>query len=105
DSATLAVDALDLSTNPGAAITAIDAALDTVSQTRSALGSFQTNTLQTTINSLSVAQQNIQAANATIKDADIAAEMVNFTKNNILMQSGTAMLAQANAQPQTLLQL
>jgi flagellin len=105
DSTTLAVNALNLSTSAGAAIDAIDAAIQTVSDTRSTLGSIQKDTLETTINSLAIARENIAGAESTIRDADISAEMVTFTRNNIMLQAGTAMLAQANSAPQTVLQL
>ena len=61
--------------------------------------------LQAFVNSLTIAQENIRASESTIRDADIAAEMVGFTRNNILLQAGTAMLAQANQMPQSVLQL
>jgi flagellin len=105
DSTTLAVNSLNLSTSAGAAITAIDAAINTVSSTRSTLGSFQKNTLESSINSLAVAKENIAGAESTIRDADMASEMVTFTRNNIMLQAGTAMLAQANQAPQAVLQL
>ncbi len=105
NSSTLAVSTLNLSSSPGAAITAIDAAINTVSSTRSTLGSFQKNTLESSINSLSIAKENIMGAESTIRDADVAAEMVTFTRNNIMLQAGTAMLAQANQSPQAILQL
>jgi len=101
----LSVTGLTLSTDAAAAIAAIDDAIATVSTARSELGSIQKNTLDTTINSLSVAEENIRASESTIRDADIAAEMVTFTRNNIMLQAGTAMLAQANAAPQAVLQL
>jgi flagellin len=100
DAATLGVDSLDLTSDAAGAIDAIDTAINTVSSTRSTLGSFQRNTLETTINSLSIARENILSAESTIRDADIAAETVTFTRNNILLQAGTAMLAQANQAPQ-----
>jgi flagellin len=102
---TLGVDTLNLSTSPGAAIDAIDTAINTVSSTRSTLGSFQRNTLESNIVSLSVARENIMGAESTIRNADIAEEMVDFTRNNIMLQAGTAMLAQANAAPQSVLSL
>jgi flagellin len=105
DSAGLAVDSLDLDTDAAGAIDAIDAAITEVSTVRSNLGSFQRNTLESAISSLSIAQENIRASESTIRDVDVAAEMVQFTRNNILMQAGTAMLAQANQAPQSLLQL
>lgn len=105
DSTTLAINSLDLSTNASGAIDSIDAAITTVSSTRADLGATQKYTLETTVNSLSVAQENISASESTIRNADIAAEMVGFTRNQIMLQAGTAMLAQANAAPQAVLQL
>jgi flagellin len=57
------------------------------------------------VNSLSVAQENLQASESNIRDADMASEMADYTRENILMQTGTAMLAQANQAPQAVLQL
>jgi flagellin len=105
NTSTLAVSGLNLSTGASAAITAIDTAIGTVSTTRASLGSFQKDTLQTTVSSLSVAQENLQASESNVRSADMAAEMASFTQENILMQAGTAMLAQANQQPQAVLQL
>jgi flagellin len=105
DTATLAVDGLDLASDAAAAIDAIDDAITTVSTTRADLGSIQKNTLETTINSLSIAQENIRASESAIRDADIASEMVTFTRNSIMLQAGTAMLAQANQSPQAVLGL
>jgi flagellin len=105
NASTLAVSSLNLSTGAGAAITAIDAAINNVSSTRSTLGSFQRNTLESTISSLSIARENIMGAESTIRNADIAEEMVDFTRNNIMLNAGTAMLAQANAAPQSVLGL
>jgi flagellin len=105
DASTLGVGSLNLSTGATAAITAIDSAITTVSNSRSALGSLQKNTFETTINSLAIAKESIMGAQSTIRDADVAEEMVSFTRNNIMLQAGTAMLAQANSAPQTVLQL
>jgi flagellin len=105
DASTLGVGSLNLSTGATAAITAIDSAITTVSNSRSALGSLQKNTFETTINSLAIAKESIMGAQSTIRDADVAEEMVTFTRNNILLQAGTAMLAQANKAPQAVLQL
>jgi flagellin len=102
---TLGVDALDLTSDATAAIEAIDEAITTVSTTRSTLGSFQKNTFESNINSLSIARESIMGAQSTIRDADVAEEMVAFTRNNIMLQAGTAMLAQANQAPQSVLQL
>lgn len=87
-----------------ALITTVDKAISTVSDTRSKLGSVQ-NRLQHTINNLQTAAENLTAAESRIRDVDMASEMVKFTKNQILLQAGTAMLAQANAKPQAVLQL
>jgi len=85
-------------------ITTIDTAISTVSNTRSKLGGVQ-NRLEHTIANLQASAENLSAAESRIRDVDMAAEMVKFTKNQILLQAGTAMLAQANAKPQAVLQL
>jgi flagellin len=105
DAAGLGVNGLDLTAAAAAAITAIDNAITTISKVRANLGSLQTNTLETTVNSLTVAQENIRSSQSTIRDLDVSAEMVTFARNNIMLQAGTAMLAQANLQPQAVLQL
>jgi flagellin len=87
-----------------AAIANIDSAIQTVSQIRSYLGANQ-NRLEHTINNLGAAEDNLTAAESRIRDADMAKEMMNFTRSNILTQAATAMLAQANQLPQTVLQL
>jgi flagellin len=87
-----------------AAITAIDAAITSVSTTRGTLGAFQ-NRFQSVINALQVTTENLTSSQSQIKDTDMAAEMVNFNKEQILLQAGTAMLAQANAVPNTVLKL
>lgn len=87
-----------------AAITTINNAIETVSAQRSKLGAFQ-NRLEHTINNLGTASENLQAAESRIRDVDMAKEMMTFTKNNILTQAAQAMLAQANQQPQGVLQL
>ncbi|KRT35866.1 flagellin N-terminal helical domain-containing protein [Acetomicrobium hydrogeniformans] len=85
-------------------ITIIDSALDRVSSQRAKLGAYQ-NRLEHTINNLNTASQNLTAAESRIRDLDMAKEMMNFTKLQILMQAGNAMLAQANTLPQAVLQL
>jgi len=85
-------------------ITIIDSALDRVSNQRAKLGAYQ-NRLEHTINNLNTASQNLTAAESRIRDLDMAKEMMNFTKLQILMQAGNAMLAQANTLPQAVLQL
>lgn len=90
--------------NAAQAITTIQTAIDTVSAERSKLGAVQ-NRLEHTINNLGTASENLQAAESRIRDVDMAKEMMTFTKNNILTQAAQAMLAQANQQPQGVLQL
>ncbi|TCI80992.1 flagellin [Exiguobacterium sp. SH0S1] len=85
-------------------VTTIQQAIDTVSSERSKLGAYQ-NRLEHTINNLSVGAENLQAAESRIRDVDMAKEMMNFTKNNILNQAAQAMMSQANQQPQAVLQL
>ncbi|MBU4337495.1 MAG: flagellin [Actinobacteria bacterium] len=87
-----------------AAITAIDAQIKNVSTARANLGAYQ-NRFEHTINSVNVAVENLSASESRIRDTDMASEMVNFTKSQILSQAGTAMLAQANSIPQGVLQL
>jgi flagellin len=86
------------------AITNIDKAIAAVSSERSTLGA-ASNTLTHTINNVANAQQNLSAAESQIRDTDMASEMTNMTRLQILMQSGTAMLSQANAAPQSVLSL
>ncbi len=86
------------------AVDAIKAAINAVSDVRGTLGATQ-NRLDHTINNLSVMTENIQDAESTIRDTDVADEMMAYTKNNILIQSAQAMLAQANQVPQGVLQL
>ena len=88
----------------GAAISLIKNAINIVSTVRGQLGAYQ-NRLDHTINNLSVMTENIQDAESTIRDTDVADEMMAYTKNNILIQSAQAMLAQANQVPQGVLQL
>ncbi|RCX21046.1 flagellin, partial [Anaerobacterium chartisolvens] len=104
DSDALALDTIDITTDATTAITSIDAALALVSAQRSSLGAYQ-NRLEHTIANTDNASENLQAAESRIRDVDMAKEMMNYTKNNILIQSATAMLAQANQQPQSVLQL
>ena len=86
------------------AIDVIDQAITKVSEQRSLLGAVQ-NRLEHTINNLGAASENLTAAESRIRDTDMAKEMMGFTKNNILMQAAQSMLAQANQQPQGVLQL
>ena len=97
---------VDISTQQGAAaaLDKIKTAINNVSDTRGNLGALQ-NRLDHTINNLGVMRENIQNAESTIRDTDVAEEMMAYTKNNILNQSAQAMLAQANQLPQGVLQL
>jgi len=87
-----------------AAINTIDAAIRAVSSERAKLGGIQ-NRLDHTINNLGATSENLAASESRIRDVDMAKEMMEFTKNNILSQASQAMLAQANMQPQSVLQL
>jgi flagellin len=102
----LGLDGIDISIQTGAqdALDQIKTAINTVSDIRGGLGALQ-NRLEHTINNLSVMKENIQDAESTIRDTDVAEEMMKYTKNSILVQSAQAMLAQANQQPQGVLQL
>jgi flagellin len=100
----LGVDGVDLTSDAGGAITEIDAAIATVSTTRGTLGAVQ-NRLEHTIRNLNVSVENLGASESRIRDTDMALEMATFTRNQIMLQAGTAMLAQANAVPQSILQL
>jgi flagellin len=85
-------------------LASIDAAIDNVSTARSTFGSVQ-NRLEHTLNNLASYEENLTASESRIKDVDMASEMVQFTKYQILQQAGTSMLAQANAAPQSVLSL
>jgi len=100
------VGGFDITTQKGAdaAIKTIDNAIKSVSDTRSNLGAVQ-NRLEHTINNLGATSENLTAAESRIRDTDMAAEMMAFTKNNILTQAAQSMLAQANQQPQGVLSL
>ncbi|MBU9739277.1 flagellin N-terminal helical domain-containing protein [Diplocloster agilis] len=102
----LGLDGIDIGTLKGAqdAIGKITDSINKVSTTRGKLGAIQ-NRLEHTINNLGVTTENITAAESRIRDVDMAKEMMEFTKNSVLMQSAQAMLAQANQQPQSILQL
>jgi flagellin len=102
----LGVDVLDVTSDLGsaAAITALDDAIASVSTTRGELGALQ-NRFESMITNLQVTTENLAASESRIRDTDMAAEMVTFTKNNVLLQAGTAMLAQANQVPQSILSL
>ncbi len=102
----LGIASLDISKKAGAAdaIDTIRNAIDKVSEQRGVLGATQ-NRLEYTINNLDTASENLQSANSRIRDTDMAKMMMEYTKVNVLTQSAQAMLAQANQQPQSVLQL
>ncbi|MBT5367783.1 MAG: hypothetical protein HOJ95_12710 [Nitrospinaceae bacterium] len=98
---------INVITSDGAndALNLVDDAINTITTIRGNLGAFQANVLESNINSLGVAKENLSAAESAIRDADFAEETVQFTRNQILLQAGTAILTQANAIPQAVLQL
>jgi flagellin len=98
---------IDVTTSDGAqdAIEIIDKAIQQVSAKRGELGVFQKNTLESSTANLQIAEENLVAAESVIRDTDFAKEMAELTKNQILLQSGTAMLVQANQIPQVVLKL
>ena len=104
--ATTRLSALDISTITGAqtALDVLDAAITDVSAGRAEIGAVQ-NRLQVTIANLGTARENLSAANSRIRDVDVASESAELTKNNILMQAGVSVLAQANQQPALALSL
>ena len=98
---------IDVRNEQGAqdALAIIDQALTEVASVRGELGAFQKHTLESNLTSLQVAAENMTAAESTIRDTDMAQELATFTRNQIMTQSATAMLAQANAMPQHVLRL
>lgn len=104
NSTSLGTNGLDLVNNAAAAITTIQNAITTVSTERANLGAYQ-NGFQHTINNLNVTVENLQSSNSSIQDTDMASEMVNFTKEQVLQQAGVSMLAQANSASQSVLKL
>jgi flagellin len=106
DSTALGVNAIDVSSaaNAQAAITTVQNAIDSVSAERGRMGAYQ-NRLEHTINNLNTSSQNISDAQSRVADVDMAKEMMNQSKSSVLAQAAQAMLAQANQQPQQVLQL
>ncbi|EOD00373.1 flagellin [Caldisalinibacter kiritimatiensis] len=106
DASNLGVSSIDVTsaTSAESSITTINDAITTVSSERAKLGAYQ-NRLEHTINNLNTASENLTASESRIRDVDMAKEMMEFTKNNILQQAAQAMLAQAQQQPQGVLQL
>lgn len=100
------VESIDLTSASGAqhALVTLDAAIDTVNNSRASLGAYQ-NRLQFSVSNLQIGSDNLSAARSRIQDTDYAAETTNLAKSQIIAQAATAMLAQANQQPQTVLAL
>jgi flagellin len=96
---------LDSAANATTAIGTISLAIQSVSNLRSALGAFQAYSLESNLNSLRIASENLQASESVIRDSDMSKEIATFTKQQIMLQAGTSMLAQANMIPQAVLQL
>jgi flagellin len=94
-----------LADDPAKASRIIEAAINQVSLLRGRLGAFEKNTLETNISSLQVALENVTASESSIRDTDFASETSNLTRNQILVQAGTSVLAQANTTPQSVLNL
>ncbi len=86
-------------------ITLIDKAIDTITNARGELGAFQKNTLESNLSNLRIQNENLINSESVIRDVDMAKEMASFTKNQIMSQAATAMLAQANQLPQNVLSL
>lgn len=103
-SAAAGLDVAGLSVTSSTALASIDAAISEVSSARGELGAIQ-NRLEHTIANLNVARENLAASESRVRDTDMAEEMVAFTRHQILQQAGTAMLAQANVLPQSVLAL
>jgi flagellin len=101
---TLSTDIGTIDVTSSGGLTAIDSAIKNVSSSRSKLGAVQ-NRLEHRLNNLSTYQENLVASESRIRDVDMASEMVNFSKLQILQQAGTSMLAQANTAPQSVLSL
>jgi flagellin len=96
---------LTSTTTATTAINIISLAIGDVSTLRASLGAFQSYSLESNLNNLRIAAENLQASESTIRDADMSMEIATFTKQQIMLQAGTAMLAQANMIPQAVLQL
>ena len=98
---------LDVTTGQGAqdAMSVIDKAIEEIAVARGDLGAFQKNTLESNLTSLRIATENLMAAESGIRDADMAVELAAFTRNQIMTQSATAQLAQANAMPKNVMAL
>ncbi|MGQ9880348.1 MAG: flagellin, partial [Armatimonadota bacterium] len=101
------LNSIDVTTGQGAqdAIRIIDEAISQISQLRGSIGAFQKNVLESTMRSLNISRENLAASESAIRDTNVAEEVMNYTKLQILQQAGMAVLAQANAAPQAVLSL
>lgn len=105
-SSSLSLSGLDITgTDISGALSKLDSAISSVSSARGSIGSFMKNTIDSNVRSLGVARENLSATESAIREVDVAQEMTNYSKLQILQQSGLAMLAQANSQPQAVLSL
>ena len=106
NAASLGISTLDITgANTTTALTALDSAIQTVANSRATIGSFMRNTLESNVRSLGVAKENLSATESSLREIDVAEEMTQYTKLQILAQSGLSMLAQANSAPQSVLSL
>ena len=98
---------MDVRSTQGAndAINVIDEAINQVAFSRGSLGAFQRNTMESNLTSLRIASENMTSAESSIRDADMAHELANFTRNQIMTQAATAQLAQANVMPNNIVRL
>lgn len=106
NSSTLGLSGLDINVaDVTTALASIDTAIESVSKSRGDIGSFMKNTLESNVRALGVARENLSATESSIREVDVAEEMTNYSKLQILQQSGLSMLAQANSAPQAVLSL
>lgn len=101
----LGISSMDIMNDPSSALALVDSAISSVSTARGRIGSFVKNTLETQSRSIGIQKESIQSADSTIRDLDVAAEMTNYSKLNIISQAGMSVLAQANQAPQGVLSL
>ena len=102
----LSISGLDITgSSVDSALTSLDAAISRVAEDRGRIGSFMKNTLESNVRSLGVARENLSATESSLREIDVAQEMTNFTKLQILQQSGLSVLSQANSAPQSVLSL
>ena len=102
----LSISGLDITgSSMDAALASLDSAISRVAEDRGRIGSFMKNTLESNVRSLGVARENLSATESSLREIDVAQEMTNYTKLQILQQSGLSVLSQANSAPQSVLSL